>query len=175
LNNLNKNRGGARPNSGPKKGAKYAKTVAKEQAREIARQIITEKLEPLIDAQIANALGIRHLIMRDPATSKLVATDTDDPRVAEAQIDAAMKSGNAVWIYTKDPNVRAITELLDRAIDKPAQQTRLTGMDDGPVLIKWQDEIDKRIAEGRQRAARRNRESTFDEISSSKADGTAQH
>ena len=40
LNNLNKKRGGARPNSGPKKGPKYAKTVAKEQAREMVRDII---------------------------------------------------------------------------------------------------------------------------------------
>jgi hypothetical protein len=93
--------------------------------------------------------------MRDPATGKFerVAIDTDDPRVAEAQIDAAMKSGNAVWIYTKDPNVHALTELMNRAIDKPARQTKVMGMSDGPVMIKWQDEIDKRIAEGRQRAA----------------------
>jgi hypothetical protein len=46
------------------------KTLEKEQAREFVRQYVTEHLEPLVAAQIDNAVGIRHLMMRDPKTGK---------------------------------------------------------------------------------------------------------
>jgi len=132
LNNLNKKRGGARPNSEPKKGAKYAKTVAKEQAREIAREIIMRELEPLIEAQIDNAIGISHFLLRNKSTGKFERiTDPD-------KIEAAMNADEEYYrIYTKDPNVHAFTDLMNRALDKPAQQTKVTGTDDGPITITW--------------------------------------
>ena len=67
--------------------------------------MITAKIGPLLDAQIANAIGVRHLMMRDPATGKF-------ERLAGGpeQIDKALETGNAFWIYTKDPNVAAFTE-----------------------------------------------------------------
>ena len=42
-------------------------------------------------------------------------------------------------IYTNDPNVQAFTDLMNRALDKPAQQTKVTGTDDGPITIRWLD------------------------------------
>ena len=134
LNNLNKKRGGARPNSGPKKGAKYAKTVAKEQAREIVREIITGELEPLIEAQIASAIGVSHFLVRNKTTGKFERiTDPD-------KIEAAMNAGGEYYrIFTKDPNVHAFADLMNRALDKPAQQTKVTGTDDGPINVRWLD------------------------------------
>jgi hypothetical protein len=70
LKNMKKKWGGARPNPGMPKGFKLPKTIEKERAREITRQIITERLEELLAAQIDNALGIKHLMMRDPKTGK---------------------------------------------------------------------------------------------------------
>src|SRR5262249_6426886 len=69
-----------------------------------------------------------HLMMRDPKTGKFerIAKDVDDPKVAEAQIDAALASNNAVWIYTKDPSVQAFTDLMNRALDKPTEQIQLS-------------------------------------------------
>ena len=64
---------------------------------------MTERLEPLIDAQIDNAIGIRHLMMRDPKTGKFERVTGD-----VEQIDEALKN-NACWIYTKDPRIRAFT------------------------------------------------------------------
>jgi hypothetical protein len=58
--------GGPRPNSGRKVGSKLRKTLEKEAAR-IA---ITKHLEPLIEAQVANALGIKYLVKRDKKTGK---------------------------------------------------------------------------------------------------------
>jgi hypothetical protein len=52
---------------------------------------------------------------------------------------------DAVWIYTKDPSVQAFTYLMNQALDKPAEQMRVTGNDDGPAQIitihKWQDRV----------------------------------
>lgn len=126
---------------GPKKGAKFAKTISKEQAREVVREIVTRHMEGLVSAQLDNAQGIKHLMMRDPATGKFerLKHESSDPKVAEAQLDAALKSGNAVWIYTKDPSVQAFTDLLNRALDKPAEQVKVTGGDGGPLVLKWQD------------------------------------
>jgi hypothetical protein len=109
------------------------KTLEKEAAREFVRQKITERLEPLIDAQIDNAVGIRHLMMRDPKTGKF-------ERVTGGveQIDEALKSNNVCWIYTKDPSVQAFTDLLNRALDKPAEQVQVAGADGGPIVIHWQ-------------------------------------
>lgn len=117
-------RGGKRAGAGKPKGTKHAATISKEQAREALRQIVTARMTELVSAQLDNATGIRHLMMRDPKTGKFerVATTADDPAVAAAQIDAALATGNAFWIYTKDPSVQAFTDLMNRALDKPKEQ-----------------------------------------------------
>ena len=134
LKKLKKTRGGARPGAGMPKGYKTQKTIAKEEARELARAIITGRLEELLAAQIDNALGIRHLMMRDPKTGRFEQVKGD-----AAQIEEALATKNAFWIYTKDPSVQAFTDLLNRALDKPAEQVKVTGADVGPVIFKWQD------------------------------------
>ena len=113
-------RGGKRPNSGPAKGTKYAPTIAKEAAREVARQIITRRLEPLIEAQVANALGLKYLVTRDKKTGKFI-------RVTEAmakrkQADADDEETIEEW--EKEPSVQAFTDLLNRALDKPKEQAQ---------------------------------------------------
>ena len=119
--------GGKREGAGRPQGSLNRSTIAKEQAREITRQIITAHLEQLLEAQLDNASGIRHLMMRDPETGKferVKANHGDDPLLQEAQIDAALSSGNAFWIYLKDPSVQAFTDLLNRALDKPKEQAQ---------------------------------------------------
>ena len=95
--------GGARPGAGRPAGQKMQKTVEKEAARELVRQTVIENLGPLLTAQIANAKGICHLMMRDPKTGKFERITGD-----AKQVDKAIKSKNACWIYTKDPNVQAL-------------------------------------------------------------------
>jgi hypothetical protein len=107
------------------------KTLEKEQSREFVRQYVTEELEPLLAAQIDNAVGIRHLMMRDPKTGKFERITGD-----AKQIDKALKTKNAFYIYTKDPNITAFTDLLNRAIDKPAEHIQVAG--EGSITIRWQ-------------------------------------
>ena len=112
-------RGGARPNSGPAKGTKYAPTLAKEAAREIARQMITAKLEPLIEAQVANAQGIKYLVGREKGSGKFT-------RLTQAQVEAVLSGEDdkfiALEVWEKDPSVQAYTDLMNRYLDKPKEQ-----------------------------------------------------
>jgi hypothetical protein len=34
--------------------------------------------------------------------------------------------------------VQAFTDLLNRALDKPAEQVQVSGADGGPLVIRWQ-------------------------------------
>lgn len=116
------------------KGHVTKKTIDKIMAREVVRQMVTDKLQPLIDAQIANATGLKYLVTRDKKTGKFI-------RVTEAM--AKLKLGadeELIEVWEKDPSVQAFTDLLNRALDKPAEQVKVTGADDGPVVhvFRWQ-------------------------------------
>jgi hypothetical protein len=54
------------------------------------------------------------------------------------QIDEALTTDNAFWIYTKDPNVQAFTDLLNRALHKLAEHVQMAGADGGSIVIRWQ-------------------------------------
>ncbi len=111
--------GGRRPGAGPKKGqkrGKYQKTLDKEAAREVARQIIMRSMEPLIEAQVANALGLSYLVVRDKKTGKFI-------RVTEGGARAQVSSGeDLLEVWEKEPCVQAFTDLMNRALDKPKEQ-----------------------------------------------------
>src|SRR5262249_51956697 len=123
LKNLKKSHGGARPDSGGQVGSKLAKTITKEQAREALRAIVIENLQPSAEAQRQNALGMRHMFLRDDAGRFVQLTD---PK----QIEAALNSGDEgkyYWTFTKDPSIQAFTDLMNRALDKPIEQVQLSG------------------------------------------------
>jgi hypothetical protein len=125
-------RGGRRPGAGLPKGTKLKKTLAKEQAREVTRQLITAHLQPLIEAQIANARGLKYLVVRDTKTGKF-------QRVGEAMARAKQGSTEeTIEIWEKDPSVQAFTDLLNRALDKPAEQEQAVALS-GTLTIRWQD------------------------------------
>ena len=98
------------------KGYKTQKTLDKEVARELVRRKITKRIDPLIDAQIANAIGIKYLVVRDKRTGKFV-------RVTEAMAARKLKeTEEVIEVWEKDPCVQAFTDLMNRAIDKPKEQ-----------------------------------------------------
>jgi hypothetical protein len=129
---LKSTHGGKRPHSGKPKGTKWPSTLAKEAARELVRTMITAQLEPLIAAQVAHAKGLSYLVTRDKKTGKFV-------KVTEAMARAA-DGEETIEVWEKDPSVQAFTDLLNRALDKPAEQVKVTGADDGPVehVFRWQ-------------------------------------
>jgi hypothetical protein len=113
-------RGGKRPGSGRPKGYKSPKTIEKEAARELTRQIITRSLEPMIQAQIANAIGIGHLYTRDKS-GKFTKITT---QAGVDELLAKGREGENYWIFIKDPSTQAFTDLVNRAIDKPKEQVQ---------------------------------------------------
>src|SRR5215813_12924499 len=126
------NNGGRRPGAGKPKGVRWPSTLAKPEARERVRQYVTERLPEYLDAMSDNILGIRHLMMRDPKTGKFERITGD-----AKQIDEALKTDNAFWIYTKDPSVQAFTDLMNRCIDKLSEHIQIAGADGGAIQIQW--------------------------------------
>lgn len=121
-------RGGRRAGSGRKKGQA---TLDKEAARELVRQMVYADLAPLLAAQLANAKGLKYLVIRDKKTGKFL-------RVTEGMARARSKDGlkpdeEVIEVWEKDPSVQAFTDLLNRALDKPKEQeleVKVTGMED---------------------------------------------
>jgi len=57
---------------GRPKGSKSQNTLAKEAARERLRQRVFAELDPLIDAQIEQAKGLKYLVVREKSTGRFV-------------------------------------------------------------------------------------------------------
>src|SRR5215510_4685823 len=92
------------PGSGKPRGYKHPSTLDKEAAREHVRQRVMAELDPLLDAQLANAKGLAHFFLRDPTTKQFV--QITDPK----QIELALNMGDVgsyYWIHTKDPSIQA--------------------------------------------------------------------
>ena len=112
---------------GRPKGSYGPARLDKIAAREHVRKRVTERLDALLDAQIDNALGISYMVTRDRNTGKFI-------RVGPAMASRADEETIQVW--QKDPNVHACIDLLNRAMDKPAEQSQQlehTGKDMRPV------------------------------------------
>jgi len=108
-------KGGARPNSGPKKGAIYKPTLDKMAAREFVRQRVTEALGPMVDAQVSHAKGLQYLVYRDKKSGKFERVKA---------LEDVDQDENTIEVWEKDPSVQAFTDLLNRALDKPAEQVQ---------------------------------------------------
>jgi len=138
-------RGGKRPGAGRPKGSKEPKTLEKEAAREALRNMVKAKLQPMVEAQIANAMGIKYLVKRDAKTGKFVTLD-------EAQAAQMIASGDVelVEVWEKVPNVQAFQDLLDRTLDKPTQHVDMKAEHSGAVaLVDTLAEARKRLNEAK--------------------------
>jgi hypothetical protein len=115
-------RGGKRPGAGRKKGYKEKHTLAKEAAREVLRQLVTAEIEPMVEAQIKHAKGISYLVYRTKRGGKFTKVTAE--LAAELFKRAAKPSdegGVIIEVWEKEPSVQAFTDLMNRAIDKPAE------------------------------------------------------
>ena len=109
---------------------KHKATLDKLEAREFVRKYVTARLQPMLEAQLANASGLKYLVVREKRTGKFV-------RVTEAM--ARAKQGSAeetIEVWEKDPSVQAFTDLLNRALDKPADQVQQLDIS-GVLEVAW--------------------------------------
>lgn len=84
--------------------------IPKRVAREALRVLIMPHLKPLVEAQVALALGVKYLVKRGP-NGKIV-------RASASDIDA----GEVFDVWTEPPSTAAFIDLMNRAIDKPKEQ-----------------------------------------------------
>lgn len=128
---------------GKPKGHKAPKTLEKEAARERVRQRITARLDPLIDAHLAQAEGLKYLVTRDKKTGKFI-------RVGPAMASRAGEEAIEVW--EKDPSVEGLRVLLDRALDRPKEQAFDVTLDGSEEMLSW---LQARQRENRERAPKK--------------------
>jgi hypothetical protein len=87
-------------------------------ARQRLRELVIAALEPMVAAQLQNARGIKYLVVRDKRGGKFL-------RVTEAMAKAKQGSDEEIIeVWEKDPSVQAFTDLMNRALDKPAEQVQ---------------------------------------------------
>ena len=115
-------RGGLRSNPGgrPKgtTGIKQKQTISKELAREAVRTVILKHHERMLRSQIAHAIGIGHLYIRDKGGK---FTRIENEEQAHKLLTEGTE-GDDYWIFMKDPSVQAFPDLMNRALDKPKEQ-----------------------------------------------------
>lgn len=99
-------------------GHRTQKTIEKELYRELLRRRVSAQFLPMIDAQITNCLGVRHTFLRDDAGRFVQLTD---PKVIEQALNSGAE-GKYYWTFTKDPSIQAFADLMNRMLDKPADQ-----------------------------------------------------
>ena len=111
-------------------GIKHSYTLTKEEARNEVRKAIGRHADKLVEAQIANAQGLKYLVTRDRKSGKFI-------RVTEAM--ARAKQGDdeeIIEVWEKDPSVQAFTDLLNRYLDKPKEQEAEVAVK-GTLRIQW--------------------------------------
>lgn len=128
--------GGKRKRGRPK-GSKSKSTLDKEAAREVLREMVKAQLGPMTEAQIAHAKGIKYLVTRDKAGGKFV-------KVTEAMA-GALKGDEVIEVWEKEPSTQAFTDLMNRTLDKPAEQEQRIAL--------TVEGLDERIRAARKRAS----------------------
>ncbi len=128
--------GGKRPNAGKPKGLKHAKTLEKQAIVYQTRQRVYRNIDPLLNAQLANALGSQMVFRRDTVedskgNEKTVHTLVTDPGEIKEMLDGSDGRGGRVgesfYIITSiPPDNRAIESLLDRGLGKATQSVEVT-------------------------------------------------
>ncbi len=115
-----------RPTNGP---------VPKAVVREAVRVAIQPHVKALVEAQVAQACGIKYLIARD--------ADGKFKRVADVgpqELDALLADGaSIIEVWTKDPSTPAFTDLMNRAIDKPQEQEQEIIVHDAEKMLERLD------------------------------------
>jgi hypothetical protein len=140
-------RGGYRAGAGRPKGSIDKGTAAaraeKEALRQMLREKVAEHMGPLVEAQVANARGLKYLVARDTKTGKF-------ERISQRELEAILSGKDskryAIEVWEKDPSVQAFTDLMNRTLDKPTEHVEMN--------VSSDDERMAKLMAGRKRAAK---------------------
>jgi hypothetical protein len=126
-------KGGKRAGAGRPLGSQDESTIRKRAIRERILAKFEQHIEELAQAQVDNAMGLKHFYLRDPKTQQFV--QITDPKEIEVALNCG-KEGEYYWIHTKVPSTQAFTALSDRAIDKPVEPPQELDVH-GDLVIRW--------------------------------------
>lgn len=139
-------RGGKRDGAGAKRGSKHKATLAKEAARERLRELLTDKLEPVAEALVSRACGVRYFVTRNKKTGKYELVTNAEQVIAALNGDDD-ESGE---FYTDKPDTAAIKELFDRMVDKAKEQPQEVTLTGSVTLVNRLHAARARLAKRRQ-------------------------
>lgn len=122
------NEGKGRP-----KGSKNKRTKELEMEESVLRSKIRERMDALLDAQFANAQGIKFLVVRERKGGKFVKVH--EAMARGAQNGKLGKDEEIIEVWEKDPSVNAFKELLDRGYGKAKEAPQEI---EGSLTIRWE-------------------------------------
>lgn len=102
----------------------------KAEVRAAYQALLLPDLKPIIEAQKARAMGLKHLVVRE-ADGKFKRISADDL--------ATLDAGAVVEVWERDPDQKAIDTILAYCLDKPKEQPQeveYTGL----VQFAWKQE-----------------------------------
>ena len=114
-------RGGGMP-----KGHILPKTLQKEEGKAILRQMVLDQLGPIVRGLIGKATGINHMMLRDESNGQWIRL-TEQAQIEQALNAPGAEEGKTFWIHTKDPDVQAASDLLNRAVGKAIEEVQVEG------------------------------------------------
>lgn len=92
--------------------------LSKRVLREAYVELVVPRIQEIVLAQVAKAIGVSHLIARDVDGKFTRVTD-----MAPELLDALLKAGGTRFeVHLRDPDMNAITDLLNRVMDRPKEQ-----------------------------------------------------
>ncbi len=105
--------------------------------REVYRTLALPRMRDIVEGQIAKAVGVSHFMLRDPESGQWRRlTDPDEIQAALNHPNAA--HGSTYFIHTKDPDVPAITDILNRCMDKPKEQEQTVDVN-AKLEMSWKE------------------------------------
>jgi hypothetical protein len=106
-----------------RKGQILPKTLEKEEGKAILRRMVLEQLAPIVRGLIGKATGINHMMLRDETSGQWIRL-TEQDQIEKALNAPGAELGKTFWIHTKDPDVQAAADILNRAIGKPTEEIK---------------------------------------------------
>jgi hypothetical protein len=124
---------------GRPKGSKSKKTLEKEAARVVLRELVLAEMQPMVEAQVKHAKGISYLVYREKKGGKFTKVTADNAQEVFKLADKKGDEGGVIIeVWEKEPHTPAFTDLMNRAIDKPADQLTAQLEHSGTLVIQWQ-------------------------------------
>lgn len=106
---------------GMPKGYVYPQTLQKEEGKALLREMVLSELRPIVRGLIGKATGINHMMLRDESNGQWIRL-TEPEQIEKALNAKGAEEGKTYWIHTKDPDVPAAVDILNRAIGKPVEE-----------------------------------------------------